>query len=158
MIWALLAAYLTKRPPWIQAVVFGLCVGLFVSAAAHANTREPVLSRVVIQVLTVAAVVGGLFYLGLRRRQPQRGDIPTWVHVLYAVAWVLALGAAVLALFGAGGFTVAVLAIVPIVLLAPPAVLGVRVLLGRPLPSGGPEPSDSPDPAPVVDRDGQPTG
>src|SRR5918997_416986 len=131
MIWALLAAYLTKRPPWIQAVVFGLCVGLFVSAAAHAKTREPLLSTVVIQVLTVAAIVGGFFYLGLRRRQPQRGDIPTWVHALYAVAWVLALVAAVLALFGAGGFKVAVLAIVPIVLLAPPALLGIRTVLRR---------------------------
>src|SRR5690348_3801331 len=32
MLWALLAAYLTKRPIWVQAVVFGLCTGLFVSA------------------------------------------------------------------------------------------------------------------------------
>ena len=74
MIWALLAAYLTKRPPWIQAVVFGLCVGLFVAAAAHANDREPVLSTVVIQVLALAAVVGGPFYLGLR--DPPRPSTP----------------------------------------------------------------------------------
>jgi hypothetical protein len=40
MIWALLAAYLTKRPPWVQALVFGLCVGLFVATAAEANERD----------------------------------------------------------------------------------------------------------------------
>jgi hypothetical protein len=37
MIWALLAAYLSKRPAWVQAVVFGLCAGVFVATAAKAN-------------------------------------------------------------------------------------------------------------------------
>jgi hypothetical protein len=140
VIWALLAAYLTKRPPWIQAVVFGLCVGLFVAAADHANDREPVLSTVVIQVLAFAAVVGGPFYLGLRSHTAV-ADPPTWVDVAYAAAWVLALVAALLALFGEGGLKVAVLAIVPIVLLAPPALVGIRMLIerrGHP----GPPPSD----------------
>src|SRR3954465_12718983 len=120
-----MAAYLTKRPPWIQAAVVGLCAGLFIATAAQANTREPLLSRVVIQVLAVGAVGGGLFYLGLRR-QHRPGDIPIWVDAAYAVTWLGSLVAAVLALFGAGGFTVAVLAVVPIVLLAPPAILGIR--------------------------------
>src|SRR5690349_19208948 len=111
-----MAAYLTKRPPWIQAAVVGLCVGLFFAAAAQANTRHPLLSRMVIQVIAVGAVGGLLFYLGLRQ-QHRPGAIPIWVDAVYAVAWVGALVAAVLALFGAGGFKVAVLAIVPIVLL-----------------------------------------
>src|SRR5687768_5732355 len=143
MIWALMAAYLTKRPRWVQAAVFGLCVGLFVASAAEANTREPVLSTVVIQVLAVATVVGGLFYQGLRQGRHRPEDIPIWVHATYVLAWLCALVAAVLALFGAGGFAVAVLAIVPIVLLAPPAILGIRVLLGRPSPSGGPAPAET---------------
>jgi hypothetical protein len=79
-IWALLAAYLTKRPAWVQAAVFGVCTGLFVTAGAEADSGSP-----------------------------------TWVHVAYSGAWLLSIAAAVLALFGAGGFKVAVLAIVPIV-------------------------------------------
>src|SRR3954465_2723903 len=44
MIWARLAAYLTKRPPWAQAVVLGLCVGLLVAAGTEADTRDPLIS------------------------------------------------------------------------------------------------------------------
>jgi hypothetical protein len=58
------------------------------------------------------------------------------VRVAYAGAWLLSIVAALLALFGDGGLKIAVLAIVPIVLLAPPALLGVRALLGRPKPDG----------------------
>ena len=61
MIAALLAAYLTRRPPIVQALVLGLCTGLFVSASAEANDRDPVLSSVVVLVLVVALASGGLF-------------------------------------------------------------------------------------------------
>jgi hypothetical protein len=37
MVWALLAAFLTRRPAWVQALVFGLCSGLFVATAAEAE-------------------------------------------------------------------------------------------------------------------------
>jgi hypothetical protein len=135
MIFALLAAYLTKRPPWVQALVVGLCTGLFVATAAQANQRDPLISSVVLLVLTVGAVSGGAFLLALRA-QVQRGwtvgtTPPRWVALAYATVWVLSLVAAVMALFGAGGLKVAVLAVVPIVLLAPPALLGIRTLLGR---------------------------
>ena len=133
MIWALLGAYLTKRPPWVQAVVFGLCAGLFVTAGAEADNRDPLIGSVVLLVLTVAIITGGLFYLGLRagRRDGRvSAAVPTWVHVAYAGAWLLSIGAAGLALLGAGGFPVAVLAVVPIVLLAPAALAGLRALLG----------------------------
>ena len=135
MIWALLAAYLTKRPSWVQATVFGLCSGLFVTAAAEAGTREPLISSMLVLVVVVGIATGGVFYLGLRaaaRRASVAGRPPRWVHAAYAVAWVLSIIAALLALFGAGGFPVAVLAIVPIVLLAPAALVGIRSLMGRP--------------------------
>jgi len=147
MIWALLGAYLTKRPPWVQAVVFGLCTGLFVTAATEADARDPVISSVVLLVLTVAVIVGGLFYLGLRADRRKRRDddgSPAWVHLAYAGAWLLSIVAAVLALFGAGGFKVAVLAIVPIVLLAPPALVGLRALLGRPTHDDHATPAEEP--------------
>ena len=89
---------------------------------------------------------GGTFYLALRaqaHRQASAEGPPGWVHVAYAGTWLLSIAAAVLALFGAGGFKVAVLAIVPIVLLAPPALLGIRTLLGRPAASPGAEPNAS---------------
>src|SRR3954449_3290617 len=81
MIWALLAAYLTKRPAWVQALVFGLCAGLFVTAAAESRNRDPAIGAVVLLVLGVGVGVGGAFYLGLRaglRRgrpgtEPRRG-------------------------------------------------------------------------------------
>jgi len=133
MIWALLAAYLTKRPPWVQAVVFGLCTGLFVTAGAESNTREPVISSMILLVLLVGIITGALFLAGLRADRRSRRDVdgaPAWVHVAYAGAWLLSIVAAVLALFGAGGLPVAVLAIVPIVLLAPPALTGLPALLG----------------------------
>jgi hypothetical protein len=135
MIWALLAAFLTKRPPWVQAVVVGLCTGLFVTAGAKANERDPLISSVVLLVVAVGVVAGVAFYLALRA-QLRHGwaagsPPPRWVNLLYAAVWVLSLIAAIRALFGDGGLKVAVLAIVPIVLLAPPALVGIRALLGR---------------------------
>ena len=135
MLWAMLAAYLTKRPPWVQATVVGLCTGLFVTAMAEANERDPLISTMVLLVLAVGVVAGGAFYLALRA-QLRHGwsagsDPPRWVHLVYAAVWVLSLIAAIRALFGEGGLKVAALAIVPIVLLAPPALVAIRALLGR---------------------------
>lgn len=136
MIWALLAAYLTKRPPWVQASVFGLCVGLFVATAAMANGRPTVIESMLLLVVVVAIVSGVAFLLTLRA-QARHGwaagtTPPTWVTVTYAAVWLLSVAVAVRALFGAGGFAVAVLAIVPIVLLTPPAIVAILTLLGRP--------------------------
>lgn len=80
------------------------------------------------------------------RGQSAGTDPPAWVHVAYAGAWLLAIAAAVLALVGAGGLKVAVLAIVPIVLLAPPALVGIRALAHRELDAApaAPVPSDPP--------------
>jgi hypothetical protein len=135
MVWALLAAFLTKRPPWVQAAVVGLCVGLFVAASAEANQRNPVISSVVWLVLVPGTVAGVLFLLGLRA-QLRHGSLstgsPAWVDIVYATVWVVSIIAAIRALFGAGGFKVAVLAIVPIVLLAPTALVAIRTMLGHP--------------------------
>ena len=136
MVWALLAAYLGKRPAWVQALVLGLCTGLFVATAAEANQRDPLISSVLLLVLVAGAIAGTAFYLALRaqRRHGWTADTPApvWVHLAYSTVWVLSLVAAVAALFGAGGLKVAALAIVPIVLLAPPAIGGIQVLLRRP--------------------------
>jgi len=51
------------------------------------------------------------------------------------------------ALLSDGGFKVAALAIVPIVLLAPPALLGIRALLHRPSKDGAPDPLTASPPA-----------
>jgi len=147
VIWALLAAYLTKRPAGVQAVVFGLCAGLFLTAAVESDDRDPGIGTVVLLVLGIAVVLGGAFYLGLRARLRRRtgGDgPPTWVQIAYSGAWLLAIVAALLALFGDGGLRVAVLAIVPIVLLAPPALVGLRALLGRPRPQNSSAPAVHP--------------
>lgn len=76
MVWALLAAYLTKRPPWVQAGVLGLCTGLFVTAGVEADTRDPRITSVILWVLTVAIITGGLFFPQLREsgRGRHRGD------------------------------------------------------------------------------------
>jgi hypothetical protein len=138
MIWALLAGFLLKRPPWVQALVLGLCTGLFVATGAMANQREPLVGSVALLVLTVGIIAGGAFVLALRA-QLRHGwttgtTPPRWVSLAYAAVWVLSVLALLRALFGAGGLKVAVLAIVPIVLLAPAAIAGVRALLGRPAP------------------------
>lgn len=135
MVWAVLAKFITKRPPWVQAVIFGLCAGLFVAAGAEASQRDTLISTTALIVAVVGVVVGGAFYLSLQA-QLRHGwtlgtTMPTWVNAAYASAWVLSLLAAILALFGAGGFKVAALAIVPIVLLAPPALIGIRILTGH---------------------------
>jgi hypothetical protein len=131
MIWALLAAYLTKRPPPVQAAVFGACTGLFVAAVANSDVRDPLISSVVMLVLVVGVLAGAAFYLSLRARRGNDATPPAWVHAVYTGVWLLSIGAAVRALLSAGGLKVAVLAIVPIVLLAPPALLGIRALLHR---------------------------
>jgi hypothetical protein len=135
MIWALLAAYLTRKPPLVQAIVLGLCTGLFVGAAASANDRDPVLGRVVVQVLVVAIVFGAAFHAGLtlQRRHGWNPDqpAPAWLYLAYTLVWLLALMATIASLLGAGGFKVAVLAIVPLVLIAPTAFLGIRLVLRR---------------------------
>lgn len=136
MILALLAAYLTKRPLWVQSTVLGVCTGLFVATAAEANEREPVIETVVALVLTVGLVSGAAFFLAMRS-QVRRGwtagsATPMWVSLAYSTVWVLSLLAAGRAFLGAGGLKVALLALIPIVLLAPPALDGIRTLLGRP--------------------------
>ncbi|HWM05556.1 MAG TPA: hypothetical protein VNP92_24715 [Actinophytocola sp.] len=149
MIWALLAAYLGKRPAWVQAVVFGLCVGAFVATAAKANERNPLINEVVLLVLVAGAVAGTAFYIGLRAQQRHGWRTgtppPVWVNLVYTAVWVLSLLAAVRALFGEGGLKVAALAIVPIVLLAPPALGWVLALLRRPrTPGAGAPPAKAP--------------
>jgi hypothetical protein len=132
MIWALLAKFLTRQPPLIQAAVLGICTGLFVSTAAQANNRDPVIGTVVLQVIVAGLIAGTLFYVGLirGRRDPQTA-VPRWPFFVYAIVWLAGLAAALLALFGEGGFKVAALAIVPLVLLAPPAFQGMRLLAHR---------------------------
>jgi hypothetical protein len=132
VIWALLAAFLRKRPPGVQAVMFGSCTGLFVAAGLLGVQRivEPGSSTLL--VLVVAVPAGTAFY-GLLLAYRRRGTAPEAairVHAAYAVVWLLLLSAAVRELLRANGYRVAVLAIVPIVLMAPPALVGLRLLLG----------------------------
>jgi hypothetical protein len=70
------------------------------------------------------------------RSQVRRGwtagsATPMWVSLAYSTVWTLSLLAAGRAFLGAGGLKVALLALIPIVLLAPPALDGIRTLLGR---------------------------
>lgn len=135
MVWVLLAKFLTSKPPLVQSIVVGLCCGLFVAAGAKANDRDPQISSVVPLVLVWGVALGALFYAGLAYRRSHGWDpanpAPGWLYASYAFVWVLGLVAALLALFGAGGFKVAVLAVVPLVLLAPTALTGARIALGR---------------------------
>src|ERR1700712_2001479 len=106
MIWAGLDALLTKRPAWVQALVVGLCTGLFVATAAEANQREPLITSVVLLVLVAGAVGRPAFYL-VRRAQKRHGwragpAAPAWVALVYASVWVLSLLAAARAVSGAG--------------------------------------------------------
>ena len=135
MMWALLAKFLLKQPPLVQAAVLGLCTGLFVTAAAEANERDPAISAVILLVLFWGVLSGALYYAGFRyqgRRGPAAEHAaPRWLYVLYAAVWVCGVVAALLALFGAGGIKIAALAIVPLVLLAPTAFYGIRMALHR---------------------------
>lgn len=119
----------------VQAVVLGLCVGLFVATAAEANDRTPVINTVLMQVLVAGALAGGFFYAGLTAQQrggwSRDSPGPPWLYAVYTSVWVAALVAALVALFGAGGFKVAALAIVPLVLLAPSAAQGFRLMVHR---------------------------
>jgi hypothetical protein len=135
MLWAMLAAFLTRKPPLVQAVVVGACTGLFVAAAAQANERNPTIGRTAVLVLVWGGVAGALFYAGLIY-QRRHGWVPSepgpgWLYGVYTVVWLLGILAAIAALVGAGGFKVAALTIVPLVLLAPTALQGIRPGLGR---------------------------
>ena len=105
MIWAFPAAYLRRRPACVQALVFGLCVGLFNATAATANQREVLLNSVVLLVLVAGAVTGAAVYSALRAQQRRAVDAtaPVWVDLANLAVWVLSLLAAVRALFGVGG-------------------------------------------------------
>jgi hypothetical protein len=134
MIFALIAKLLLTAPPVVQAAVLGLCAGLFVTASAEANDRDPMLRTVVGEVVGIGLLAGVAFYLSLRadRRRRGRAEQPAaWVYGAYVVVWVGALAAAVAAVLGAGGFKVAALAIVPLVLLAAPAFAAVGNVLHR---------------------------
>lgn len=133
MIWALLAKFLLSQPAWVQAVVLGLCTGLFATAAAQANERSPAIDTTALMVLIWATVAAVLYYVGFTvqvRRGAALSDhaAPSWLYTVYIAVWLLGFGAAMLALFGEGGFKVAILAVVPLVLLAPTAFYGVRQL------------------------------
>jgi hypothetical protein len=135
MIWALLAKFLLKQPAWVQATALGLCTGLFATAATEANQRDPAIDATVLMALIWGAVAAALYYLGFVM-QSRRGALaqhaaPPWLYALYSAVWLLGLAAAVLALFGDGGLKVAVLAVVPLVLLAPAAFYGMRHITHR---------------------------
>src|SRR4051794_32690841 len=122
MLWALLATFLTRQPSAVQASVVGLCSGLFVTAATEANDRDTKIGSTILLILVVGALVGGLFYAGLRGGHVGSHPAslpPLWVSISYVAVWVLSLLDALLSLFGNGGLKVAVLAIVPLVLLGP---------------------------------------
>ena len=136
MLFAVLAKFLLSKPPLVQAVVLGLCTGLFVAALAEANERQPAIGRTIVLVIVWGAAAGAAYYAGfvLQRRsgRAEGTGTPRWVHALYVVVWLMGILAALRALTGEGGFPVAALAIVPLVLLAPAAVLGIRSLVGHP--------------------------
>ena len=119
MLWALLAAFLRRRPPWAQAVVFGLCTGLFVAASATDLQRIARIGPVTFLVLGVGVVTGGAFHLALCAHLHSAATArprALWVHVGNAAVWPLFVSAAVRALLGAGGSRLAVPAVVPIAL------------------------------------------
>lgn len=137
MLWALLAAFLTRKPPLVQAAVVGLCVGLFVATAAQANERQPSIQSTLLLVLIWGCATAALFYAGLvlQRRHGWVPDEPGpgWLYAVYTAVWLFGILAAVMALLGAGGFKVAVLTVVPLVLIAPTALEGIRIgLRGAP--------------------------
>jgi hypothetical protein len=117
----------------VQAVVLGVCTGLFVTTAAEAQERAPVLEVVAGQILVTAVVAAALFLVGFRMQHPRPGggENRRWLHWLHCAVWLVGIAAAVYALFGQGGVKVAALAIVPLVLIAPPALQGLRLILGR---------------------------
>lgn len=135
MVWALLAKFLTSKPPLVQAVVVGVCCGLFAAANAEADKREVEISSTVALVLTWGTLFGALFLAGLlyQRRNGWSTEVPAprWLHAVYALVWLAGIGAAVHALAGEGGAKVAALTIVPLVLLAPTAMYGIRAALHR---------------------------
>jgi hypothetical protein len=133
MLWALLAAFLRSRPVGVQAAMFGLCTGLFVVAGTVGAGRLAQPGSATLLVLVVAVFAGGAFAVA-SVAQPLSGSRARGrvggLQVAYAAGWVILLVAAVRALLGAGGYRVAVFAIVPLVLLAPPALVGLRALTG----------------------------
>ena len=134
MLWALLAAFLRRRPPWLQAGMVGLCTGLFAVADVNAGQRDLPLAAAAALVLAIAVPVGWAFHHALRaelRRGAAGLPATSRVRAAYAVVWLAAVTAAVGAGLGDGGVRVAVIAIVPIVLLAPTALAATVALLGR---------------------------
>jgi len=100
--------------------VLGVCTGLFVTTAAEAQERAPVLEVVAGQILVTAVVAAALFLVGFRMQHPRPGggENRRWLHWLHCAVWLVGIAAAVYALFGQGGIKVAALAIVPLVLIA----------------------------------------
>jgi hypothetical protein len=131
MVWALLAAFLHQRSPRVQAAVFGACTGLFVDAQADVVAGSLPLAALL--VLAVAVPAGSAFFVALRARLrivTAHPDIRSVAPASFAAAWLVFVAAAARALV-AEGPQVAVLAIVPIVLLAPPVLAGLPALPGR---------------------------
>ena len=86
-----------------------------------------------VAVLVWGCTAGALFYAGVvvqRRRGWVPGEPgPAWLYGVYTVVWLFGIAAAVYALLGEGGFKVAALTVVPLVLLAPTALQGIRMAL-----------------------------
>lgn len=134
MLWALLAAFLRRRPPWMQAGMVGLCTGLFVVANVNAGQRDLGPGPAAALVLAAAVPIGWAFSRALRAELRSRAggrSTTSRVHAAWATVWLMSVTAAVGTIFGDGGVKVAVIAIVPIVLLAAPGLMGIRALLRR---------------------------
>ena len=91
MIWAGLAVFLRKQPVRRQAVVFGVCCGLFIAAGANSTHRSPAIGTVALWAVVAAVLTGLAYYLGVRggvRRAGQDADAvrSAWVNAAFAVA------------------------------------------------------------------------
>lgn len=135
MLFAIMARFLLGQPLLVQSIALGACTGLFAAAATEASDRTPEADSTAVAVLCWGSAAAALFYAGGRtqgRARAKEGtSAPRWLHLAYAVVWLAGLAAALMALFGAGGFKVAVLAVVPLVLLAPTAFYGMAQLVRR---------------------------
>jgi hypothetical protein len=112
----------------------GLCTGTFVVANVNAGQRDLPLAPAAALVLAAAVPIGWAFSRALRAELRSRAAgraTTSRVHAAYAAVWLLSVAAAVGTILGDGGVKVAVIAIVPIVLLAPPALTGIQALLRR---------------------------
>ena len=128
MLFKLFGNWLRKRPLPVQALFFGLALGICLMAFVEANDNEPSWAIIVAVTLVFGVITGTAYYLASRATLDREwllaesgrpGEAPLWVLLAWTATWFVGIAALLRNIIDGGSSRVGLAVILPIVLVAP---------------------------------------